>query len=254
MTDESHETSEGKAFEPDGAVPSKEDFASRVGELARATKERGMGQIFGYIFSVEQTPYGAYPGRGFILGLDVRESDQDVTRYKRLRELLPHSPRIPEDLEERWWYDHRNRQGWFVHNYRPPTNKWQTKEGGSLFRRSKIIDHEEPITYDGKHGERDWVQYTYFAHIIDQSQRPGAPLYLNVAVPPDIAREIDRMASENIYFPDEYLKALFPDIIGNDPRRKVKRYPANELMTIDLRADSTNPKISVLSYPEPIPF
>ena len=224
---------------------SGEELENRAKELGTLTKSQGMGQRFGYQRPIDKNIRydGFYPGKGFILGDEVINDEREY--YKLLELIVPVYGRDPICDSKQ-----TQRQLLLINKYKPPVRKWRTEAGG-LFRK-RYEEHEEPITFHGKHGEEDWIQFTYFMYI--QHHRPGTTIELNVAVPPDLAKQIESAIQDHPYFPDRYFKALFPGMFGEDKRVSLTRHPATELLVVDRRENPQNTAGELRQYPQPIPY
>lgn len=236
---------EEKTQEDSKPEKSSGELENRAKELAILTKNRDIGQRLGYQSPIDkniQYP-GFYPGKGFILGDEVAGGERE---YGKLQELIvPTGDRGPS-LDSK----QTQRQLLLIKKYTPPVRKWRTEVGG-LFRK-RYEEHEEMVTFNRKHGEEDWVQFTYFMYI--QHYRPGTTIELNVAVPPDLAKQIESAIQDDPYFPDRYFKALFPGMFGEDKKVFLTRYPATELLVVDRRENPQNTAGELKHYPQPIPY
>ena len=158
-------------------------------------------------------------------------------------------------------------QIWTMARYVPPMKKElvdevkevKTKRLGFIPKTEKHIEKvlrtsNEPLSYDGRKGEPNWTRYNYYMRRYDKGEdRQGGSLsVLSVAVPPHIAAQIDDEVAKNVYFPDAFLKALYPEYIGPDLNKNLKRFPTTELRIVDCR--SKPEKDSVLKYSQPLPY
>src|SRR3989344_480990 len=236
---------EGKNSEDGKPEQAIGELENRAKELATLTKSRGIGQRYGYQRPIDKNIRydGFYPGKGFILGDEVTGNERE---YYKLQELIvPFSGNDPI-LDSK----QTQRQILLINKYKPPVRKWKTQVGG-LFRK-RYEEHEAQNTFNGKHGEEDWIQFTYFMYI--QHYRPGTTIELNVAVPPDLAKQIESAIKNDPYFPDRYFKALFPGIFGEDKKVSLTRHPATELLVADRRENPQNTAGELRHYPQPIPY
>ena len=74
-----------------------------------------------------------------------------------------------------------------------------------------------------------------------------------MAVPPEIALQIDEGVKQDPTFPDTLLKSIYPGKFGSDKHQYLKRNQANEIMFLDLTKDPNDPGRSV-QLTEPIPY
>lgn len=241
-----------------------EELELRASELAKATKERGMGMLD-----------GKFPA-GLFKKLDrPPDTGQSLIGYFVQGEKLPNHdvilfrPRDQEFLnsEVRNGIYPSHKQFWIVNKYIPPmknepvierkTIKMKTWRG----LRSKTITRDEtvfkptniPLDYHGKRGESDWIQYDYYmpaALVFDQ--RPNVYVDMAIVVPPDLATQIDKQVAKNVYFPDAFFEALCSEFIGPDALQHIRRRPSTELEVVDNRL--LLPTRLLRPYPEPIPY
>ena len=80
----------------------------------------------------------------------------------------------------------------------------------------------------------------------------GNSLSMSIAVPPDIASKIDAEVEKDVYFPDAFLKALYPGLIGPDNLDDIKRLQTEELQVLDTTVKPLRSEIR--KYPQPIPY
>ena len=229
--------------------------ATKATELARLTREQGMGLLMG---KFPKAMVQAADGEGFIFikgfikGEEVKTKNPWTTEtdfsFKQIATAAP----FPRDLTST---AETHRQTLVITRYSPPAHTTTRQEGG--FLRKKRITEEQIDSYNGKHGENGWIQYVYIQPedpCFDFSRRPGTELHLHVTVPPDIAKEIDAQVNANPYFVDTYQKALYPDLIGENPETHVKRIPAAELLVVDCRENPKNTQGTIIPYPQPLPY
>jgi len=91
----------------------KELSEQRVIELARTTREKGFGQLYGFTLPVDKAvqSIGFYPGLGFAIGNDIVGSYDD---YQSLLKIFR-----PHQISREIWdgYEHKNRQVWAAGPY-----------------------------------------------------------------------------------------------------------------------------------------
>lgn len=278
----------------DGKIENKELQLKAI-ELARATREKGMGGLHGKFSPQIQDRLMAPPGKvgdqfsgltsigHFIQGESIPEADRSMlmiggkTPYINNIDNYHYSPHVecPD-----------NRQIWVASPYFPPMEvkrerKPIEKERKMLFglKNKKVIEGDRteriptdiPITYHGKKGEPDWTLYEYYMIInYPYDTRPQIPVIMSIAVPPDLATQIDQQVKDDVYFPDAFFKALYPNTIGPDANKDITRKQATELNVVNLRGKSyyTRDNLRALyrhsapylregeirKYPQPIPY
>jgi len=222
---------ESGSTQTDGeARPVREgETEKNAGELAKVSREQGFGQLYGLVYPIDKTPgVGGYPGMGFVKGKDIIGSNTD---YRELTGVL--KPSNPWEFINS--YDQTFRQAWIANKYHPTSN-FMTK------------------SFQGEHPEGDWTQFTYVMPTeTPHETRPGVDVQLNVVVPPEIAKQIDKAIAEDPLFADAYFKALFPGAVGEDGGTHIKRVRATELVVVDRRDGGTGSP-SVIQYPKPIEY
>lgn len=113
-------------------------------------------------------------------------------------------------------------------------------------------------SYNGKHGESDWIQYDYFMPVdnTDYLDRRRLNVTMSIVVPPDIAVQIDEQVNKNVYFPDTFFKALYPNTVApTDLMHDIKREEATQLQIVDFRQKPYKRyEKDVRKYPQPIPY
>ncbi len=252
------------------------ELEQKASELAQATRENGIVNMFlGQRVSRESPP----PVASFIRGVNVDNFSRKKAGLSWISEsegalfdMLPPHNFISGD---RYGYrtlgeetqDNTHRQIWKIARYTPPmrgdwvekTIEVKTKRFGFIPKTERHVERDfqlsnEPLSYDGKRGESDWTQYDYYMPRYDKGdhRRGGQPSILSIAVPPNIATQIDEEVAKNIYFPDAFLKALHPGYIGSNIDQNLKRFPTTELQIVDCR--SKTEKDSILKYPQPLPY
>lgn len=242
---------EGKSEQPqpDTSELSGNEFENHAKDLASETRKIGIGQLFGYSLPVEAGGEGVFGfelGPGFILGEEVKGNSQIKNS---LGQVIPSSSARELVGDER--YVDNPKQLWLVESYKPPVRRWQTQTGG--FLRKRQVNHEEVLAFNGKHGENDWVKYTYYAPTMNMTGRGGDFVSMTVAVPPELSSKLDNAAKEDIYFPDRYFRAMFPGVIGQDVNISMKRRQTSRLLVVDRRNDPKN-QGELKTYPQPIEY
>lgn len=233
----------------------------KASELAKVTREKGMGHIYGKFPLRFIKPYAlrSYTWIGqFIQGeAETAEKHIDLSSMIRYRSAN-------DEL-------HTDYQIWRVSNYVPFTKILTVKEprertvprhfGPFKLEGRKQTYYEtvrkptdEIITYKGKHGERGWTQYDYCmsGHPLRDPGRGAQALVMSIVVPPEVAAQIDEQINNNIYFPDALFKALYPDYVGSNVETHIKRVPATQITIVDSRQKPN--KIETKKYPQPIPY
>lgn len=225
-------------------IPNAEnkELRQKATELAETTRRRGAGGIYGRFptrlvpildlyRAIEFTTTG-----GFIQG----EANGNFLWFSV--EGTPYELRQKND----------NRQIWTKSKYVPPTEE-VTQELKMLFGLVTVRKKtNRPYTYHGKQGGFNWVRFDYYMAVHDPDGRGGSYVNMMIAVPPDLARQIDEQVERNIYFPDAFFKALYPGYIGPDKQQYITRIPSKELQVVDLTGK--NQKSKMLQYPQPIPY
>lgn len=199
----------------------------KAAELAEATRKKGMGTITG------KFPRNLLRNRGgwtsyTNIGNFIQGDAETTEHHLNLTQIINHTGQSEIN---------RSNQIWRVHNYNPHKSNGEIR------------------SYNGKHGEKDWTQYDYFmvsARGYDTPGRPNPDLIMSIAVPPEIATQIDEQVKKNVYFPDVFLKALYPDYMGDNVETHIKRAPATRIVMNDLRQKPN--KTQVIKYPQPIPY
>ncbi len=243
---------------PQGQAVSSPDYphqelSIRASELARITRERGMGILSGKfppnMSSVTWLGL-SISTQGFIQGEEVQvEGGDPPISHFAFRRLI--TAGAPGELRRTGL---TYRQEWVASRYLPPVDVYTRRERSGLFG-SKTIRTEAIRGYHGKHGETGWLEYEYFQYedpLYDKGHRPGVILTLSVMVPPDIAAEIDSQVLADPYFPNAYQSALYPDLIGGDVKTHVRRLPARELLVVDCRDNPKNTQGQLRQYPQPL--
>lgn len=229
--------------------------AVKAVELARLTREQGMGILMG---KFPKTIVQATDGKGFmfikgfIKGEEVRTKNPWTAETDSIFKNMAAVATFPRDLTS---ITETHRQTLVVTRYSPPTHTITRQEGG--FLRKKTITEKQLDSYNGKHGEDGWIHYVYIQPedpCFDFARRPGTELDLHITVPPDIAKEIDTQVNADPYFIDNYQKALYPDLIGDNPETHVKRTPATELLVVDYRENPKNTQGKIIAYPQSLPY
>lgn len=253
-----------------------QELERRASELAIVVKRNGMVNMFlGQRLSRQSPP----PVASFIQGVDVDSSSRKKAGLPwvseengALSDMLP-----PHDSTSRDHYGYQtlapatqrstHRQIWKIAGYAPPMRKdWidktievKTKRFGFIPKTERHVERgwqssNEPLSYDGKRGGSDWTQYDYYMPRYDKGDDRigGQPSVLSIAVPPNIAAQIDEEVAKDVYFPDALLKALYPDYVGSNIDQNLKRFQATELRIVDCR--SKPEKDSVQKYSQPLPY
>lgn len=250
-----------KVPESTGQSTENKELQLKSAELAKATREKGMGILSGN-FPVEYSkkigaPFGGqYLGGGFIQG----EEGTGFLIGRRLPYGLLHAR------------GQERRQVWMASQYVPPRETEEVEEMQDVQKTSKFLGIRRARTvreprkvsretgrlrsHNGKHGENDWIQYDYLMKVsnaYDAGRRIGY-VNMSIAVPPEIARQIDDQVQKNPYFPDQYFQKLYPDLeVGKeDTSRQLMRLEATEIEIIDERQRPR--KQEVRKYPQPIPY
>lgn len=231
-------------------------------ELAAVTREQGMGVLVGKF----PTRFDGFTGGwasigGFIMGesTGTAAGSNGVGMSGQVQELIG-GIITPRELMQQG-YDPIDHQVLTISPYTPPTEKVKRFEKG--FLRTKTTFEQVPLAYksgrtstyiDGKRGGDDWIMFEYYAPL-DSSieKRPGVYLALNVVVPSDIATRIEEQIDKNPLFPDSFLKALYPDVIGPDNKNDVTRLPTTKLVVVDKRPGA-DPKPQVRPFPQPLSY
>lgn len=231
------------------------ELEQKARELAIATKEKGMGMLFG------KFPFRLLPANTNTLRQKEFTTLGKFIQGEEGASLV--SCKTPVDLQQ----INPERQIWIRNKYIPPMEKVMVDEVqeikgkrlGILPKTDRISKKvlkptNNPVTYHGKKGEFDWVQFDYYMpayHALDI--RPGTYVNMSIAVPSDIAEQIDEQVKKNVYFPDAFFKALYPGYIGPDKKQNITRPQAKELQIID-NGSKGGYKSEILQYPQPIPF
>lgn len=233
----------------------------RIAELARVTRQEGMGQLYGHTYPFDKAvgSTGYYPGMGFIKGESVVGN---YDKYKELFEVVGAAQAPQHEVFDP--YVNKGRQVWVIAgDYRATkTEIWQKRVKGGLFGLGeKIVTHEEQKTrsYKGErgelHGENGWRSYSYFMLTENPGDvRVGVGTMMNIVVPPEIAQKIDKEVEADPMFPDRYFKALFPGVVGENPNTYIKRKEATEIAVVDLRKDPAGRTGEVRPYSQPIKY
>jgi len=255
---------------PNVPIAENKEMQLKAAELATATRGKGMGVLMGKFaprfFPKNSSLVGGYSYIGKFI------QDEQIPDNSPAPSLISWSevpgPRGTTDTSG---INHPYRQRWMKKQYVPPIQvirKRQIKETprevkflGGLITKTHIdrkpvtvkIPTDTPITYHGKKGEKDWIRYDYRMIIeYPYDARSGTMVNMSVAVPPDIAIQIDEQVTRNVYFPDAFFKALYPGYIGPDAKQDVKRREATELEVIDLVGKP--PTRELRKYTQPIPY
>lgn len=224
------------------------ELDGRVTELAIQTKEKGIGQIFGYALPIEvggTGHMGFQNGPGFALGENV----SSIQAKDTLQNVIPNSYSTVHDLVGDERYEDNPKQVWLSEKFTPPAKRWETKSGGLL--RKKVETHEEVVTFNGKHGAGDWIMYSYYIPTVNKTSRGGDFVQLTVVVPPELAIRIDGALEEDVYFPDKYFRSLFPNVIGRDDKNSMVRRSTTKLLVVNRRENPQN-NGELRNYPQPI--
>mgnify|MGYP001585339317 CR=1 FL=1 len=235
----------------EGSIESKE-LKLKAEELAKQTRQRGMGMLEGKLPGNLSFSYTGH----FIQGEYPKDPPVNLIR-SRQSEFL--NSDLTLEVKP-------NKQFWIIRPYAPPMENKTVIETSEIRKktlfglRSVTITKENPVlkptntplSYNGKHGNTDWVEYNYYMPVIHVDTRPGVYVSMGIAVPPDLAKQIDEEVAKNVYFPDAFLKALYPGYVGPNFQKHITRIPAKELKVIDnrpqLRTEVLHP------YPHPIPY
>lgn len=245
-----------EGYSPD--IKQSEPLAQLAEEVAKRTREEGMGMLHGKF-----PPNIAQPGKvgvftsvhGFIQGTENIQDIDEGSNFWRMLSARTGDKNLPYEV----WYPYTqiNRQVWTASEFHPPTI-WEKKvtSGRFPFKRTEI--RNERYDYKGKIGPIEGVQYDYFmpvGRIYDIGNRPGVFVNLTVVVPPEIASKIDAIdLQKHPEFPDLYMKSLYPGFIGSDTKTQIHREQAIELFVRDWRKNPDPKAGIVIPYPKPIPY
>lgn len=267
---EGSEIPKGELTNPGHSLENKE-LSIKAAELAKATREKGMGVLMGK-FSPRFFPkHPSFVGGFSYIGKFIQNEEIPFNTPGEGAGLINWHDIPNQGRSEQSRINYLHRQRWMKSKYMPRMKVVKEQQIEERPRKVKFlgglitktyIDRKSvtvrkptniPITYHGKKGEGDWIQYDYRMIIeYPYDTRSGTFVNMSVAVPPDIANQIDDQVAKNIYFPDAFFKALYPGYIGPDAKQDVKRIQATELEVIDLLGKP--PKSEIRKYPQPIPY
>jgi hypothetical protein len=242
------------------------ELEQKAAELARETKRKGMGYIFGKFPPRVSPPntVGGFTHTGFFIqGEDIPYIDP-ATRMLIWGHfgtaIYPIKTGAMSGIQP-----NVGRPIWNTRNYVPTKDRkrevqtLERKEKKWLGLRTEIVKEQKVVrvptdtltNYHGKHGESDWIRYEYATGLFNYpyDSRP-AFVMMTVVVPPDLAVQIDEQVEKNVYFPDAFFQAIYPGYVGQDTHKDIRRKPAKELEIIN---DRTGVK-KVVQYPHPIPY
>lgn len=239
-----------------------EELERKAAELAKATREQGLGNLFGK-FPPRVSPPGGFRGTGdFIQGENIPSNDRATLMFQYGHFGTASYPIYASAMSGT--QPNVDRPIWNTRNYVPlkeyvyinePITRERRK---SFFRVEKYQDTKRVkkftgnlFNYHGKHGEPDWVRYDYIMGLFNYpyDSRP-AFVMMTVAVPPDLAVQIDEQVDKNAYFPDAFFQAVYPGYVGQDTHKDIRRKPAKEIEIVDDRTGSKK----IVQYPQPIPY
>lgn len=239
---------------PKGIAESgNKELESKATELANDTRMQGIGGLYGKFPRV----YLERLGRG-----DQTGQQTHVGGFRKGKE--GRSPLNPYKVEHMGYANHySNRQIWEKNSYAPMETKEESqlqetsktvRHLGGLIKRTqiekKLVTVKIPTPIIGYNG---WKRYDYYMPAYnDKDMRSGIFVMMSLAVPPEIAAQIDEQVEKNPYFPDAYFKALYPDLtVGEDVKQHLKRKPATEIEVVD---NTKRLSRQVRKYPTPIPY
>lgn len=238
------------------------ELEQKAAELAKATREKGMGYIYGK-FPPRVRPPGGFTHTGnFIQGEDIPSSDRATLMFTYGNLGTASYPIYASAMSG--LQPNVGRPIWNTRNFVPPEEYVYVREPITRERRKPFFRVEKYqdtrrvkkltgnlFNYHGKHGEPDWVRYDYIMGLFNYpyDSRP-AFVMMTVAVPPDLSVQIDEQVERNVYFPDAFFKALYPGYVGQDTHKDIRRKPAKEIEIVDDRTGSKK----IVQYPQPIPY
>lgn len=205
---------------------SEDEIKLKARELAKATRERGMGVLD-----------GQFP-----------KEYSEEKKLENQKQRLGFSKAIELNPKESFWL-RDNLQYELYEKVVPGEHVWisSTKVPKQPYRENPLLNSN----FDG------WTKFIYrmpIEQVYDKSKRHGTVMRLYVFVPPEVAAEIDEALAQNPLFPNEYFQALYPDLIGLNTDTHLKRLPATKLVKIDYRTSPDKPQETVVEYPKPIQY
>lgn len=255
------------------------ELQKKAEELAKETRERGMGllhacftyrnggregyNIKGYFIKGDEVPDGSYNfsfmNNGILIAelepmhySDIKESETWAkSKYRVPMEVITEKTAV--EVPKKREVQVRVKRKFFGYRTESRIEEYKDKE---------IIDREvrtnNPLAYKGKRGDFDWIQYDY-SFMTNAGGRDGQA-FMSIAVPPDVARQIDEQVGNNVYFPDVFFKALYPTFQSNgNGDAYLRRLPSKGLRVIDLVKNPFNPKTDLIDqkgvvrlYPQPL--
>lgn len=220
-------------------------------EIARRTRAEGMGALHGYLWHVtDEVSAGSFTAKRFLLGEEIESKDLSDGERNVFDHML--SQVAPPDSFQKYRMsepDALYNQCWMAAPYAVPGFEEVETRG---FIRKKTTKSFKPYEIHGKKGEQGWVSYAYFM-LSRPNNRPGESISLFVVVPHDIAQEIDKQVETDPLFPDKYFQALYPGLVGPDPKKNICRARSDKLVILDKR-NGINPEPVVRQYPVPIEY
>lgn len=243
----------------EGTSPEIQDVENKeleikASELAKETRQNGMGEIYISQRRIKGSPPHVH---SFIQG---EETIEEALARTALDHILPYH------IQKHLLKNAEHRQIWMISEYVPPMEEVRVrkireikrKKFGFIPQTDRIVEKawqptDTPLTYHGKKGEPDWIQFDYYMPLhVEGERRHGSFVIMSIAVPPHVATKIDEQVSSNVYFPDAFFKALYPEYVGPDITKDLKRIQATELQIEDRRKGKD--RTQMLSYPQPIPY
>src|SRR3989344_2711100 len=211
----------------------KLDLEQKAQELATRITTEGIGIMHGKFPDtlVQYAREGFTYSLGFIIGEKLGLDNNSRSDQHMLVRLINHH--FPKNLYQD--FNHLDRYIWVKSTYAVPTTTMTVTEKAG-FLRSRTVTKIERATFHGKSGEEGWVHYEYYMptdHYAHDPRRGGFYLY-SMAVPPEIALQIDEGVKQDPTFPDTLLKSIYPGKFGSDKHQYLKRNQANEIMFLDL--------------------